>query len=65
MLLYLGFYPIEKTLVLNDGFTRTVDLIEISQGYQQYIYWLNDILLSFAILNNVDKKGAFLEQERC
>ncbi len=31
------FYPIERILVLNDGFVRTVDLIETNGQLQQYL----------------------------
>lgn len=55
----IGFYPIEKSLILNDGFIRSVDVVDFPQGIQGYIYWLNSILDNFNVLNSVDQEGGF------
>lgn len=53
-------YPIEKTLMMNDGFIRNMDIVSIQDGMQQrYLYWFNAILNSFCKLNRCDKKYGF------
>jgi len=53
-------YPIEKTLIMNDGFIRNMDIVPIQDGMQQsYLYWFNFILYSFYTLNRIDKQYGF------
>lgn len=53
-------FPSEKTLIMNDGFIRNMDIVSIDDGMQQnYLYWFNCILNNFYTLNRVDKQCDF------
>lgn len=53
-------YPIEKSLIMNDGFIRSMDIISAYNGTQQnYLYWFNQVLNNFLLLNRIDKNTGF------
>ncbi|WP_088228282.1 hypothetical protein [Desulfosporosinus sp. FKB] len=48
-------YHVERVLVLNDGFARTIDLVYGSRSPQQYLYWFDAVLSNYFLLNKIDK----------
>lgn len=55
-----NLYPHEKSLVLNDGFVKNIDLNKnIVGGVQSYIYWLTFLLNNYNIINTIDKEDGF------
>jgi hypothetical protein len=51
----ISFYPIERILVLNDGFVKTIDVLKNLTQPQQYLYWFDNVLDIYNSLNRVDK----------
>ena len=46
-------YPLERILLLNDGFIRNVDALNITMP-QLYLYWLRGILIGYYHINSQD-----------
>ena len=52
-LLQIYSYPLERVLLLNDGFIRNIDALNITMP-QLYLYWLGGILIGYYHINAQD-----------